>query len=300
MKFFGKNITDAQDQDSKLVEHDSRFYRARAEAGKRELKQSWLTFLKTGVFMFVLVAIFFASLAWFINARQVDSSGMAVQAKGDSVSVDRFDTFYYVQESGGYVCKKYDQSQTGMVNMLAYDLLSLDETSRNEYTPVVIRVPITGEAIDLVKPLVVTVFCTGDFTNGSTIDGNFSNITQVQCGVLTEGKEGEANDVVWSYAKSAFSATGTYPTRTFVQLQNQGTITGATKYTSVSFALSNYATTVVDGVNTAYVYLLVDYNKPLSTTYVSVNRIKGGDIGTSASLVNFNNDFSSIVIREAS
>ncbi len=300
MKFFGKNITADQDQDSRLAKHDSRFYRARAEAGKRELKQSWLTFLKTGVFMLVLVAIFIASLAWFINARQVDSSGMTVQAKGDSVSVERFETFYYVQGSDGLVCTKYDQSQTDMVNMLAYDLLSLDKTSRNEFTPVVVRVPVTGEAIDGVKPLVVTVFCTGDFTDGSAIAGNFSNITQVQCGVLSDGKEGAANDVVWSYAVSAFAATGVFPTRTFVELQNQGTIAGASKYTSASFALSNYATTEVDGIKTAYVYLLVDYNKTLSTTYISVNRIKGADIGTSASLVNFVNDFSSIVIREAS
>ena len=58
-------------------------YQQKAQKHMKAFKQEWLTFFRTGLFMYAaLLAIIIASIAWFVSNTKVTASGAKIQAAG--------------------------------------------------------------------------------------------------------------------------------------------------------------------------------------------------------------------------
>lgn len=67
----------------KKEELPSEEYQQKAQKHMKAFKQEWLTFFRTGLFMYgALLAIIIASIAWFVSNTKVTASGTKIQAAG--------------------------------------------------------------------------------------------------------------------------------------------------------------------------------------------------------------------------
>lgn len=82
----------------KKEELPSEEYQQKAQKHMKAFKQEWLTFFRTGLFMYgALLAIIIASIAWFVSNTKVTASGTKIQAAGSE-----FDLAAAIGSEGAY------------------------------------------------------------------------------------------------------------------------------------------------------------------------------------------------------
>lgn len=278
-------------------------HRIRAQAHKEALKSQWKTFLKTGVFVLAIVAIFVLVFAWYVNTMQNQGNDMAVKAQKTDIAVSNVEAFNYKKDlqpdpdnpdlnKAVYTFQKTENmSQLDELIMAYYDGI----TEQNEKTPIILRCRLTGQEIDAGYTVKLSFenSLSADWLNeNGYLNRYLSNITNVRCAfipydVIPESMIGDdtQDEAMWQIATQYLENNATK--HTFVTLPS-------TKAQSLNFQFtaSEYDLTS-DG--SAYFYFMIDYEKDLILEYVKGNSLSG-DIGMGGIRIDFENDFTDIKV----
>jgi hypothetical protein len=191
--------------------------------------------------LFNLVACIAATFAWFVAAKQNNTSGMQVQ-------IDTYDL--------SITCNiyKYDDDIKAAVDATndadAFSFRQYDSvfTSRNEKNSVILVFTITGTLVEALSPITVDVHCTDQTTTNRVT----SNIFYVKQGLFNIS-ENTANSIYNSATSS------------FENISESTFVNNSQKSQNVTFVVSNYANYV--SRNALKVYIEMNYSETLAGSF---------------------------------
>ncbi|MGN1155827.1 MAG: hypothetical protein ACI4TK_06595 [Agathobacter sp.] len=217
--------------------------------------------LAAALWLTVLALVCGTTFAWYIEARDAESSQTTI--KSDSYSVVL--TGYTVYYSDGVTVTKDDSTN------FTIDLQSFDSVlGRNENTPLYIVVPVSGSAVENKEELSVTIACSGGFStvvtdaetqvSRSLVSTNLSNVAQIR------GTIRSADDLDYTQLHKLFHGEGNFPAHTFVEYSLDATynIQGNPQKINVSMTIPSASYPDQDPLKTVYLVLELDYNVDLS------------------------------------
>ena len=229
------------------------------------------------------------SFAWYHRNANVSQSEGNSTSDNVSVSVEGFQIMGYTDngltsdERYVFYSDEYNDpapdlssGKTPKIKMVPYDTIG----NRNDHTPLVIKIPIRGEAVangaDLKVELSISE--SSDWINDKLqLGAMLSNILEVKCGVIdVKGTDQE----IWN----AVTATANSGGQTYVVWGDDNPV----KKNVLSFTVSGY-TPPASG-EPLDIYLLIDYNQLLVQKYMIKNKLTIR-LGTNETETKFYNDF---------
>ena len=227
------------------------------------------------------------SFAWYHRNAKVTQRGGNATSDNVLVSVEGFQIMGYIDngitsdERYSFYSDEYndpepdiDSGKTPEIVMVPYDTIG----NHNEHTPLVIKIPVRGEAVtngDNLKVQLSVRESTDWIGDNLTMKAILSNIIEVKCGVIdVDGTDQE----IWNAVTAANSGGQTYvvwgddnPAKTNV----------------LSFTVSGY-TPPASG-EPLDLYLVIDYNQLLVQKYMVKNKLTIR-LGTNETETKFYND----------
>ena len=237
------------------------------------------------------------SFAWYHRNANVAQSGGNSTSDDVSVSVEGFQIMGYIDNgiiaderyrfySDEYNDPELDSSgNVPKIIMVPYDTIG----NHNEHTPLVIRIPVRGEAVTNGANLKVqlSVSESADWIDDKlALKAILSNIIEVKCGVIDVG----GTDLeIWNAVTGAAESS---PGTTYVTWGDDDPV----KADVISFTVSGY-TPPASG-KTLDLYLIIDYNELLVQKYMIKNKLTIR-LGTNETETKFYNDFLKLEINTA-
>lgn len=225
------------------------------------------------------------STAWFASNRTVSGSSMSVSVEDPIVQVDLTDFLImgYIKDNGTFGSLTYAEMEAGgNITMLPYDTINTD--NKNAYTPLVIRIPIKGTAVEAGE--VLSIKLSIDMNLDWETTDYLSNIIEVRC-VVPQNEEtwdgvSPYNDLWETITKAAAQATpDQYVKWVGESLQKKYTLEFTVdKYTAEGGSLN--------------VYLVIDYNDDLAKKYTKKQDSENIKFGETVVEVDFAYDFTNL------
>lgn len=248
--------------------------------------------------VFSAAVITAGSFAWYHRNANVSQSGGNSTSDNISVSVEGFQIMGYIDngiasdERYSFYSDEYNDPEpdlgsgkTPKIVMVPYDTIG----NHNEHTPLLIKIPVRGEAVTNGADLKVqlSVSESKDWIGDELmLKAILSNIIEVKCGVIDiDGTDLEIWNGVTGAAKNS---SGT----TYVTWGNDNPV----KADVISFTVSGY-TPPVSG-KALDLYLIIDYNELLVQKYMVKNKLTIR-LGTNETETKFYNDFLKLEINTA-
>lgn len=266
---------------------------------RRKLFKRLLIVLVAGVLAIAAIAV--ETNAWYLKNARVFFSGGRITSDEVTVSVEGYQVMGYEDnglDSGvrySFYSDEFNNppldSQTGLepkINMIAFDVID----KHNEYTPVVLRIPVMGSAAAAGDSLDVTLTIDNNsdwiVTSGLKLKDILSNLVEVHCGVLSSQYGTDLQ--TWNAVVDAFDGnTGsTYVTWSEISPQ---------KSYELHFTVSGY-TPPANG-QPLNVYLMINYNEELIQKYMVKNK-QTVELGTNESKTIFYGDFDMLSVDVSS
>ncbi|MDD6188129.1 MAG: hypothetical protein PUB32_00950 [Clostridiales bacterium] len=242
--------------------------------------------------VFSAAAITVGSYAWYYRNSNVSQSAGNSTSDNVSVSVEGFQIMGYVDngitgdernERYVFYSEEYNDPEpdasgnTPKIIMVPYDTIG----NHNEHTPLVIKIPVRGQAVMNGDALKVTLSIneSSDWIGDNLMmKAILSNIVEVKCGVINhDGTDLEIWNAVTGAAENSSGAT-------YVAWGDDNPV----KTDVLSFTVSGY-TPPVSG-KALNLYLIIDYNELLVQKYMIKNKLTIR-LGTNETETKFYNDF---------
>ena len=239
--------------------------------------------------VFLTAVIPAGSFAWYHRNTNVSQSEGNSTSDNVSVSVEGFQIMGYTDngltsdERYVFYSNEYNDpapdlssGKTPKIKMVPYDTIR----NRNEHTPLVIKIPIRGEAVANGAALKVklSISESSDWINDKLqLGAMLSNILEVKCGVIdVKGTDQE----IWNAVTTTANSGG----QTYVVWGDDNPV----KTNVLIFTVSGY-TPPASG-EPLDIYLLIDYNQLLVQKYMIKNKLTIR-LGTNETETKFYNDF---------
>lgn len=235
----------------------------------------------------------YLSRAWFSNNEKTqDGTSMVASEVPEDVLIDGYTVYKRenVEQADGSMTKKYTVTTSDSLNDV--DMLPFDSVfGRNENTPLIVRIPVSGKAVDGHTALLLTLdredteelkpYCDDGFglhanatdaalhiENGKIIN-YLSNIAQIKFAVIKELNDatqaGEIYDTALTYFENQVPAAKTYAEQT----RNGKVYTVVKNTNSLLWNLpSDYGTDYLTDDGHLYIYVEIDYEEHLVAAYL--------------------------------
>ncbi|MBQ9486034.1 MAG: hypothetical protein IJU83_04265 [Clostridia bacterium] len=242
------------------------------------------------VFIFALVAGGSVAFGWFITNRNTPVGGNTMQTETDDIAAV-YNVFAYDIKGNATSPSVSDSHTVDAGQTLPYDINGLvmnpyDKvfTNRNIYTPVVIRIAITGPQ-SLEQNGTINLTLERDTTKDATSVLFFSSVVKFSClkgaSIYNASLETTFNNVVNSLSVSGSTmvdkinsfkttaASGNYDSgnvRAFIYTQNQTYAKFDRLVFTINYTESDF--NVINGENTLNLYLYIDYDKTFIEEFI--------------------------------
>lgn len=260
---------------------------------------SKLSFVFTA-FTLALSLIAFASingsLAWLADNKQVSAGGMSVNVASEDIEVSSVEYYKYNSFTGKG--ELLDITQSNALALNEYDSVFTD---RNENTAIIIKMYLTGDAIEAGNNIKIAFSCTGDlyYTNSNgdqSLNPVISNILNVKLGFIDSLDGVTDANAIFNGAKTHFSdSTNSYLEDSFAILETDSNgDTVETKKNTFEFELSGY--TASDEIE---VFICLNYSPELVNKYLADQSFGSVSSSFLTNLAELDGDLDRIVLSVA-
>ncbi len=276
----------------------------RLQQNKHGRRSSLLRQLMLRGVSLVLTAAVLVGAVWAWYARSVEVEHTVKPITSDTVSISLDDCAvlkYWLDTEARPAVKRFNRVTSQYIEMLPYDTIS----NQNEKTPVIVVMPVGGDAISGDMDLKVTVSCTGAYhpaDDDTFINQYISNILKVRCAAIpmSEFENADTDEKVWQAAVDYF-ADNLITAHKYITggtgNRSKPSAGGGQYIVEITIPKEDIAAATYDGLT--YLYLELDYDTELVVDMMKQNRVVLR-IGSNSSGVLFSDDMAGIAIEAVS